>query len=65
MIASLPLLRHPFLILPLILVALSSSVHAENFTGPVVAVSDSDTLEILHNHHPERIRLNGIDCTDG
>ena len=27
----------------------------------VVSVLDGDTLEILHNRHPERIRLSGID----
>ena len=24
--------------------------------------ANGDTLEVLHNHHPERIRLSGIDC---
>jgi hypothetical protein len=27
-------------------------------TGPVVSVLDGDTIEILHNNHAERIRLN-------
>ena len=35
-----------------------------NFTGSVVRFLDGDTLEVLHNHHPERIRLNGIDCPE-
>jgi endonuclease YncB( thermonuclease family) len=35
-----------------------------NFTGPVVSVLDGDTIEVLHNHHAERIRLNGIDCPE-
>jgi micrococcal nuclease len=35
-----------------------------DFSGPVVSVLDGDTIEILHNHHPERIRLNGIDCPE-
>jgi micrococcal nuclease len=30
----------------------------------VISVLDGDTLEVLHNHHPERIRLNGIDCPE-
>jgi len=30
------------------------------FSGPVVSVLDGDTIEVLHNHHPERIRLSGI-----
>ena len=34
------------------------------FTGPVVSVLDGDTIEVLHNQHPERIRLSGIDCPE-
>jgi micrococcal nuclease len=34
------------------------------FTGPVVSVLDGDTIEVLHNTHPERIRLSGIDCLE-
>lgn len=30
--------------------------------GNVVGVTDGNTLEVLHNQHPERIRLSGIDC---
>ena len=33
----------------LTLVALSSSVHADDFTGKVVGVLDGDTIEVLHN----------------
>ena len=33
-------------------------------TGPVVSVLDGDTIEVLHNHHAERIRLSGIDCPE-
>jgi micrococcal nuclease len=35
-----------------------------DFSGPVVSVLDGDTLEVLHNHHLERIRLSGIDCLE-
>ena len=35
---------------------------AADFSGSVVAVLDGDTLEVLHNNHAERIRLNGINC---
>jgi endonuclease YncB( thermonuclease family) len=35
---------------------------APDFSGPVVSVLDSDTLEVLHNNRAERIRLSGIDC---
>ena len=40
------------------------SVFASDFSGPVVSVLDGDTLEVLHNHRPERIRLSGIDCPE-
>ena len=33
------------------------SASAASFTGPVVSVLDGDTIEVLHNQHPERIRL--------
>jgi micrococcal nuclease len=42
--------------------ALPCVVHATSFTGPVVSVLDGDTIEVLHNNRPERIRLSGIDC---
>ena len=35
-----------------------------NFSGPVVSVIDGDTIDVLHNRHAERIRLNGIDCPE-
>ncbi len=34
-----------------------SAVLALGFTGQVVSVLDGDTLEVLHNLRPERIRL--------
>ena len=33
-----------------------------DFSGPVISVLDGDTIEVLHNQRPERIRLSGIDC---
>jgi len=44
--------------------SLFSTVPALDFTAPVVSVLDGDTIEVLHNQHPERIRLNGIDCPE-
>ena len=45
-----------------------AGVDADNraavFTGPVVRVLEGDTFEVLHNDHPEHIRLNGIDCPE-
>jgi endonuclease YncB( thermonuclease family) len=39
-------------------------VLAGDFTGQVAAIVDGDTIEVLRNQHPQRIRLNGIDCND-
>ena len=41
-----------------------SVVLASDFSDPVVSVLDGDTIEVLHNRHPERIRLSGIDCSE-
>ena len=35
-----------------------------NFSGQVVSVLDGDTIEVLHNQHPERIRLSAVDCPE-
>lgn len=35
------------------------------FTGPVVSVLDGDTIEVLHNTYPERVRLSGIRKENG
>ncbi len=40
------------------------SVSFADFSGPVVSVIDGDTIDVLHNRHAERIRLNGIDCPE-
>ena len=42
----------------------AAPAHAADFTGPVVSVLDGDTIEVLHDHHTERIRLSGIDCPE-
>ena len=39
-------------------------IFAADFSGPVVSVLDGDTLEVLHDQYPERIRLSGIDCPE-
>lgn len=35
-----------------------------SFTGEVVGVSDGDTIKVLHNGYPEKIRLARIDCPE-
>ena len=47
----------------LLLCLTCAPAHAD-FSGPVVSVLDGDTLEVLHDQHPERIRLSGIDCPE-
>ncbi len=36
----------------------------EDLPGRVVGVLDGDTIEVLHDGHPKRIRLKGIDCPE-
>ena len=52
-------------VLPAFLVLfLSSDGCTSDCTDEVVGVLDGDTIEVLHNRHPERIRLSGIDCPE-
>jgi micrococcal nuclease len=37
---------------------------AADFEGQVIRVLDGDTIEVLHEKKPERIRLYGIDCPE-
>src|SRR5688500_16965820 len=37
---------------------------AADFEGKVIGVVDGDTIEVLHENKPERIRLYGIDCPE-
>lgn len=54
--------RTAYLLLAALLIP--TIVYAANFSGQVVSVLDGDTMEVLHNQHPERIRLHGIDCPE-
>lgn len=47
-------------VLPLCIPALAVA----DFSSQVVGIIDGDTIEVLHNQHPERIRLSGIDCPE-
>jgi micrococcal nuclease len=42
----------------------SPAVAVSEYQGEVVRVIDGDTIEVLHNNYPERIRLSGIDCPE-
>jgi len=50
-------------VLPLTL-CLPRNSYADYFTGPVVSVPNGATIEVLHGNNPERICLNGIDCSE-
>ena len=54
--------RTHFLLLAAFLIP--TIVCAADYTGKVVGVLDGDTIEVLHNQHPDRIRLSGIDCPE-
>jgi micrococcal nuclease len=56
--------RTHVLALCVLLFLFSPSGAVADFSGPVVSVIDGDTLEVLHNLYPERIRLSGIDCPE-
>ena len=53
-----------FLWTVLLTLLLARSALAADFTASVVSVLDGYTIEVLHNQHPERIRLSGIDCPE-
>jgi len=53
-----------WVLLVIALLATPALGRSADFSGPVVSVLDGDTLEVLHNRHPERIRLSGIDCPE-
>ena len=46
------------------ILCLARPATAADFNGQVVSVLDGDTIEVLHNTHPERVRLSGIDCPE-
>jgi endonuclease YncB( thermonuclease family) len=59
-----PLVRASSLIALAIFLCWLSISQAADFSGPVVSVLDGDTIEVLHNQRPERIRLSDIDCPE-
>jgi endonuclease YncB( thermonuclease family) len=42
--------------------AWASLGHAEEFSGKVVGISDGDTLTVLRERTPVKLRLHGIDA---
>ena len=41
-----------------------TGIAGDSFSGNVVAISDGDTIRVMHNGRAERIRLWGIDCPE-
>lgn len=41
-----------------------SPASADTFSGTVISVTDGDTIKVMHNGQPEKIRLNGIDAPE-
>lgn len=54
----------PIFLWLLLATTLLLSSPAGAIVGNVVSVLDGDTIEVLHNRLPTRIRLNGIDCPE-
>jgi endonuclease YncB( thermonuclease family) len=48
----------------LALIIIVAPAIAADFKGQVIRVLDGDTIEVLHEKKPERIRLYGIDCPE-
>jgi len=53
-----------YLAVSVFLLLLIPSLAFGDLSGPVIAVLDGDTIEVLHNSRAERIRLHGIDCPE-
>lgn len=56
--------KYPVTIVRVLFFFLSANTALAAFTGPVISVLDGDTIEVLHNTYPERIRLSSIDCPE-
>ena len=41
-------------------ILIANSTSTIEFTGPVVSVLDGNTIEVLHNTYPERVRLSNM-----
>jgi len=52
------------LVYAVLLLCLTCAPVFANFIGPVVSVLEGDTIEVLHDTHPECVRLSGIDCPE-
>jgi len=56
-------MKLPYLLTAALIVCITS-IPALSFTGQVVAVTDGDTIKVMHDGALEKIRLNRIDCPE-
>src|SRR3954467_14070954 len=57
--------RHPFLFLVVwVLGVCVPAAWGQEFSGRVIGISDGDTLTVLRDRTPVRVRLHGIDCPE-
>ena len=52
------------ILFPIVVFLLLISSIVFGWSGKVVGVSDGDTISVMHEGKPERIRLYGIDCPE-
>ena len=52
------------LFLSLLILAVGLPAFASQFTGEVIGVLDGDTIDVLIDRKPIRVRLHGIDCPE-
>ena len=52
------------LTMALVLLLLPALSDAEIFTGKVVGISDGDTITVLRDGKPIKVRLDGVDCPE-
>lgn len=57
-----PVLRPLFVLV--LLIAVIPAALAETITGKVVAIADGDTITVLQDETPIKVRLHGIDCPE-
>jgi micrococcal nuclease len=46
------------------LIALTGAAPPPEFSGKVIGISDGDTITVLRDRSPVKIRLHGIDCPE-
>ncbi|EHI7918483.1 thermonuclease family protein [Salmonella enterica] len=58
------LVRYSIYIVPLLVILFSGSLYAAEIQGKVIRVLDGDTIDVLHDNKPVRVRLANIDAPE-